>query len=126
MRILLVEDDQLLLEQNKEFITMYCKRKNLPLMLETAMNGKEAIVLCEKHYFDFIITDIDMPIMRGDELIAELKAKYPGSYKKIYVCSGYLPNEAKLENQVDAYFTKPARILSIIERLLKDYEYIKN
>jgi hypothetical protein len=67
-----------------------------------------------------------MPVMRGDAFIAELKKLYRSSYNKIYINSGYLPNESKLEDEVDAYFTKPTKATVLIERMNADYESIKN
>jgi len=46
-------------------------------IVETASNGKEALAMFEKGKFDLIITDFEMPAMKGDELAAAIKARSP-------------------------------------------------
>jgi CheY-like chemotaxis protein len=45
--------------------------------VETASNGKEALELFQKGKFDLVITDYEMPSMKGDELAAEIKKILP-------------------------------------------------
>jgi CheY-like chemotaxis protein len=46
-------------------------------VVETAQNGQEALALFEQGKFDVVITDLAMPLMRGDELAAAIKARDP-------------------------------------------------
>jgi CheY-like chemotaxis protein len=46
-------------------------------VVETAANAKEALALLEKNKFDLVITDFEMPVMKGDELAAAIKARDP-------------------------------------------------
>jgi CheY-like chemotaxis protein len=46
-------------------------------VVETAQNGQEALALFQKGKFDVVITDFAMPLMRGDELAAAIKARDP-------------------------------------------------
>ncbi len=41
----------------------------------TAVNGQEALNLLESEKVDFILTDLEMPVMHGYELLAELKRR---------------------------------------------------
>ena len=43
----------------------------------TASNGKEAIDILESNVVDFVITDLNMPILDGIELLAHMSAHYP-------------------------------------------------
>jgi CheY-like chemotaxis protein/GAF domain-containing protein len=43
----------------------------------TANNGKEAIDILESNVVDFVITDLNMPILDGIELLAHMSANYP-------------------------------------------------
>jgi CheY-like chemotaxis protein len=45
--------------------------------VQTACNGKEALALFQKGKFDLVITDFEMPSMKGDELAAEIKKISP-------------------------------------------------
>jgi CheY-like chemotaxis protein len=46
-------------------------------IVETANNGKEALLLFDQGKFDLVITDFAMPAMKGDELAAAIKARAP-------------------------------------------------
>ena len=43
----------------------------------TAPNGKEAIDILESKVIDFVVTDLNMPIFDGIELLAYMSAKFP-------------------------------------------------
>jgi CheY-like chemotaxis protein len=45
--------------------------------VETAHCASEALELMEKNQFDLVITDYEMPEVKGDELAAIIKAKSP-------------------------------------------------
>lgn len=70
-RILLVED-------------YTASRKTLALLLETsgydvdtAANGREAVVLLGEHGYDVIVSDIQMPAMDGFELYRQIQQRWP-------------------------------------------------
>jgi CheY-like chemotaxis protein len=46
-------------------------------LVQTASNGKEALAIFDKGQFDLVITDFEMPAMKGDELAAAIKARAP-------------------------------------------------
>src|SRR2546423_13781417 len=46
-------------------------------IVEVASNGKDALEMFEHGKFDLIITDFEMPRMKGDELAAAIKARAP-------------------------------------------------
>ena len=46
-------------------------------VVDTAGSGKEALAMLEKSKFDVVITDFEMPAMKGDELAAAIKARNP-------------------------------------------------
>jgi CheY-like chemotaxis protein len=45
--------------------------------VETASSGKDALAMFDKSKFDLVITDFAMPLMKGDELAMEIKARNP-------------------------------------------------
>ena len=70
-RILVVDDEPLVCEAVKMMLNFDGHR------VETASGGKEALALMEKNQFDLVITDFEMPVMKGDELAAAIKARSP-------------------------------------------------
>jgi CheY-like chemotaxis protein len=45
--------------------------------VKTAASGKEALAMFDQEQFDLVITDFEMPAMKGDELAAAIKARAP-------------------------------------------------
>jgi CheY-like chemotaxis protein len=72
MKILLVEDDQLL----STLIQKALSRQEYEIT--AAKNGNEAIEKARAESFDLIITDIFMPDKEGIEVIQEIKEIHPG------------------------------------------------
>lgn len=98
-RILLVEDEQPL-------------RAALRLMLELdghqvteAGNGTEALNLFTPGEFDLVITDLEMPLMEGNELAASLKLLAPSLPVLMITASDRAHGD--IENLVDYLLRKP-------------------
>ena len=75
MNILLVDD-----ETDTQFLFESFFRKEIKdkdYIFSFAANGKEAMSLYEKGKFDIILTDLNMPIMSGVELIKRVKSEDP-------------------------------------------------
>ena len=70
-RILVVDDEPLVCDAVKMMLEFDDH------VVQTAGNGKEALALLEKHQFDVVITDFQMPLMKGDELAAAIKTLNP-------------------------------------------------
>ena len=68
-RILVVDDEPLVCDAVKLMLDFDGHE------VETASNGKEALAKLEKDRFDLVITDYEMPGMKGDELAAAIKAR---------------------------------------------------
>jgi len=70
-RILVVDDEPLVCDAVKMMLDFDGH------LVETAGNGKEALAMLEKSDFDLVITDFEMPAMKGDELAVAIKARAP-------------------------------------------------
>lgn len=70
-RILVVDDEALVCDSIKRILE-HDQHK-----VETATSGKEALVAFQRGRFDLIITDYEMPVMKGDKLAAAIKAQAP-------------------------------------------------
>ena len=70
-RVLVVDDEPLVCDAVKMMLSFDGHE------VQTVHNGKEALALMEKNQFDLVITDFEMPAMKGDELAAAIKARSP-------------------------------------------------
>jgi len=55
-------------------LNLYLSKIGLNVYL--AQNGKEALDILEKEKIDFVISDIEMPIMDGEKFVKEIRKKY--------------------------------------------------
>lgn len=85
-----------------------------------ASNGVEALELLERNAIDLMVTDIQMPVMNGIELIKEVKKRnYP---MKIIVISGFAEFEYARESiklAVSEYLLKPFATKRLLEVALR-------
>lgn len=118
-RVLIVEDNPINLEVAVEIL------KSKGLIIETAINGKEAVEQFEasdEGYFDAIIMDIQMPIMNGYEASKAIRMSYHPDGKKIPIIATTAMTfdediaKAKLSG-MNAHLAKPVdfnRLCSVI------------
>lgn len=108
MKLLFVEDEEDLIEIISDTLD------KLDSNYLTAKNGEEALKLVEDNPdLSMIITDINMPVMNGLEMIEELKAK--NINLPIIVMSAHTELE---------YINK-AKELGVNDYLLKPFDFIK-
>ena len=99
--------------------------------VEAVENGKKAITICEKFPFDVALIDIDLPDIKGTELLHKLKEIRPKMVKIIITGHPSIENAAKSVNEkAEGYVLKPfnvAELLEMIKRLLaeKTNEYFQ-
>ncbi len=95
---------------------------------ETCSNGREALDILEKSDIDLVITDLRMPVMSGDELIAKIREKEMDV--DILVVTAYGSIESAVEaikNGATDYFVKsddPGELLIKVERI-SDIRHIR-
>ena len=70
-RILVVDDEPLVCDAVKMMLDFDGH------VVETVGSAKDALATLEKSQFDLVITDFEMPTMKGDELAAAIKARAP-------------------------------------------------
>jgi CheY-like chemotaxis protein len=70
-RILVVDDEPLVCDAVKMMLEFDGH------VVETVGSAKDALAMMEKGKFDLVITDFEMPRMKGDELAAAIKARDP-------------------------------------------------
>lgn len=119
LKILYVEDDELIRENTLEILLRKCKN------ILTAKNGEEGLVLYEQMKPDIIITDIQMPKMDGLSMIKKIREN--DITTKIIITTAY--NEQKylldaVELQLIKYITKPLTWEKIADGLKASLKYI--
>jgi len=97
-RILLVEDERAVREALR---LLLCKDAHTVV---EANNGAEAFALFVGSKFDLVMTDFEMPFVKGDELAIKIKRVAPQQPILMVTAFEHRPNS---ENPVDAVMQKP-------------------
>ena len=87
---------------------------------DEATNGDEALSLLTERPYDLILTDIEMPVLSGMELISEIRNRLGLGNLKVLVFSGRSsPNEmARMMSMgADDYLVKPLSIVQLRSRV---------
>jgi len=112
--ILIVDDDT---EVRKTLSSILDKEGYL---VETVENGKQAIRVCEKSLFDVALIDIELPDMKGTELLNRLKQEQPRMVKIIITGFPSLENAMKAVNEgANGYVLKPFDVQELLEMIRK-------
>ncbi|HUW50299.1 MAG TPA: response regulator [Sulfuricella sp.] len=116
LHILLVEDNQV----NQELMIALLKRRRHRVVV--AQNGKEALDILERHEFDAILMDIQMPVMDGLEATRQIREKEKqsgGHVPIIAITANTLPQDQELCVQagMDDYVAKPVEINKLFTAL---------
>lgn len=103
-RVMVVDDDPMMME----VLVRILSRENFELM--TALSGPEALekVLASSAPIDLLITDFAMPEMKGHELAARMRTRFPGL--RVLYQTGFsdmlFENRTELEDNT-AFLEKP-------------------
>lgn len=116
MKLLLVDDNSVLLEQ----MSKYLRRHGHEVI--TALDGEEALEALEKEAFRVCITDLKMPGLTGQELLKLIRERYPQTSVVIMTAYGTVKGalEALKEGAFD-FIHKPfqmEQIMEVLQRIL--------
>ena len=113
-RILVVDDEPFICDAVKMMLSFDGHS------VQTATNGVDALSLFDREKFDLVITDLTMPLMRGDELAEAIKARDPKlpvvmitAYAETIAGSGRAPGS------VDFIISKPFLLEHLREAIAK-------
>jgi DNA-binding NtrC family response regulator len=116
--VLIVDDDP----KMRELLTSILE--NASYIVETASDGKEAIVTCKKFPVDVALIDVELPDMKGTKLLSALKELQPKMVKIIITGYPSIENAVTAVNEkADGYIVKPfdpADLLEKIKKLIAD------
>lgn len=116
LRWLIVDDNALNLLYLKQFFSLHTHVK-------TATNGKEALDVISRFPIDVVVTDINMPVMTGDELLATVRENPLYDSVKIIATSSDNEQVKKLEKErkvnFDGILIKPFNERKLTEIIVK-------
>jgi CheY-like chemotaxis protein len=113
-RILVVDDEPLVCDAVKMMLEFDGHK------VQIAKNGKDALALFDSGEFDLVITDFEMPAMKGDELAAAIKARAPK--QPIVMITAYAEMLRSAGNPltgVDGVISKPFLLENLREAIAK-------
>jgi DNA-binding NtrC family response regulator len=123
--VLVIDDDE---ETRNLFSTVLT---DAGYLVEAVENGKQAIRECKKGPFDIALIDIELPDIKGVELLKTLRQIQPKMVKIIITGHPSIENAVKSVNEkADGYLLKPVNIpemLELIKKILteKTNEYVQ-
>jgi DNA-binding NtrC family response regulator len=89
-------------------------------LIEGVENGKEAIKACEESIFDVALIDIELPDMKGTELLNRLKKLQPKMIRIIITGHPSIENAMKAVNErADGYLQKPFEVTELLEMIAR-------
>jgi DNA-binding NtrC family response regulator len=109
-KILVVDDQQSMRDMLADLLDMM---GNLP---RTVSGGAEALDELERGHFDLVITDLNMPVMDGMELLQRIQSR--GSGMPVIVITGYgtfHTEKQVLSRGAAGYIPKPCTIHRVQE-----------
>jgi CheY-like chemotaxis protein len=104
-RILVVDDEQAVRDTLRVVL-----RFEGHTVVEAA-NGREACLIFAPGDFDLVITDYNMPEMKGDELARTIKCLVPS--QPILMLTAHAAEVCRTENPVDAVLEKPFTLAAL-------------
>lgn len=107
----------LLVEDNEAILTLFEEILAMKGAVETAVNGQEGLKKIREHFFNVIISDIDMPIMDGLELYKKAVEENKEIKAHFLFCSGNITSNSErflMENNLP-YLTKPVALDEFIQ-----------
>ena len=113
--ILLVEDNDINLE------VMRTQIEHLGFVVATATDGREAMKLFSRASFDLVLTDLDMPVMNGYELVKSIRTQESNTPVVAITASDFdLSREKAKALGFQGYLLKPfdeSQLLHLIKKL---------
>ncbi len=112
--VLVIDDDE---ETRNLFSTVLT---DAGYLVEAVENGKQAIKICKKGPFDIALIDIELPDIKGIDLLKTLRQLQPKMVKIIITGHPSIENAVKSVNEkADGYLLKPVNITEMLEMIKK-------
>ncbi|KAA3616939.1 MAG: hybrid sensor histidine kinase/response regulator [Calditrichaeota bacterium] len=105
LKLLVIEDEPIIRES---YIDMFSV---LGYQTDTAVNGKDGLHKLSQKDYHLVITDLNMPVMDGQETLRRIKKKYPNV--EVIVVTGFATIETAINAMKEGafdYITKPVSL----------------
>jgi len=115
--VLVIDDDE---ETRNLFSTVL---SDAGYLVEAVENGKQAIKMCKNEPFDIALIDIELPDIKGVDLLKTLRQIQPKMVKIIITGHPSIENAMKSVNEkADGYLLKPVNMAEMLEMIKKIHE----
>jgi len=116
-KVLIVDDDSV----TRGLLSRVLKTHSEEFLVTTAADGKEATAIIREQTINLVITDLQMPVMDGFELLAHISEHHPEI--PVFIMTAFGDSEVK--KRLDTfgsikYFEKPLNIDIITECILDE------
>jgi DNA-binding NtrC family response regulator len=119
-KILVVDDEQLI----RESLVFILNKENYDV--DEAENGSLALEKIRKESYDLVITDIEMPELKGVELLKKIREVSPQTFVVIITAYGSLDTAiAALRSGAYDYILKPLEFDDLLHRIRRMAEHKK-
>lgn len=111
-KVLIVEDDQSLIDALKQHLSRVTKHE-----LYIALTGEEALKILEEKKPDALILDMQLPGIKGPQILEIIRKKYPST--KVLIITSYdaQVKDIAVRLTVDGFFPKPLVFNEVAERV---------
>jgi diguanylate cyclase (GGDEF)-like protein len=126
LNVLVVDDSSTMRKYLKRFL------QKIAFNVYEANNGQEALNIVEKEDIDLVITDLNMPLMDGEELLINLREKFSMSDLPVIILSSNNQNQKfikTLKLGANDFLQKPfmkEELILRVNNLLEIYENMKS
>ena len=121
-KVMLVEDEEFILQGIRYIVDWEAISMEVTAM---AHNGREALEMFQKEPADIVVTDVEMPLMNGLELLEEIRKISPRT--RFLILSGYDEFEyarKALKLDVEEYILKPINEEQLQQALISAGEHL--
>lgn len=101
--------------ETREGIARFIRRRVKEV--HEANNGQEGLELTRQYHPDAVLTDLEMPVMNGMEMIKKIREEF-GPDTPIIVITGY-SDEEHYTDEANAFLYKPIQLDEILETMEK-------
>ena len=115
-RMLIIDDEQSILEYTSELLSMH------GAIVETSLNGSDALKMIHDQHYDLIITDIKMPVLNGKDFFNQLKEQNsPLTSRILFMTGDTISEETKqfIKGSELPYISKPFRSEDLYRSILQ-------